>query len=417
MSVTVVALLTAATGTAQAQLDDMTSLRGAQEAEGMGGAKLSETVYLRLGVVAEAGYDSNVFYNDQRPIDSPTLQVTPSIVLSNDRREGPTPPARFALGASLLYREYLADEPGVEARRAFNPSFNGLLGYAPSTAFALTVSDQFVRSEEAPYSPDAPVIERSSNTGILDTRITPGGGRLQLTLRYTNTLDLYDTAAAFADRMGHDVMFSTAWKWLPKTALFLEGAIGYIHYLDDTRAAAQGRVNSLPWRALAGIRGLLTPKLTVNLGLGYADSIYNNDVVDPSGLSNLLARASLSYDPLTHTKLTLAYEHLIQDSPFVGNFYDSDSAGLSISQQVSAFVLRAFYVYQFRRYQGPASGGRRDHLQRAGVQADYFLQRWFFAGVGYSAQINRSSQATVLPGLLPADYTKHVILGRIGINY
>ncbi len=71
---------------------------GAQQPQGVGGVRVGEATYLRLGVAAEAGYDSNVFYNDENKVDSATLRVTPSIELTNASRDGSTPPLALLAG-------------------------------------------------------------------------------------------------------------------------------------------------------------------------------------------------------------------------------------------------------------------------------------------------------------------------------
>jgi hypothetical protein len=386
-----------------------------------GGVRVGEGVYLRLSILAEAGYDSNVFYNDLSKVDSPTLQVTPRIELNNTSRAQVAPPLQFGLSASLLYREYLSDDTTVKTQRAFNPTFSGHLAYVPSQAFSITATDSYSRLEDPPYVPGGATIQRDLNTGILDTRFTPGGGRLQNTIRYSNTVDLFESdSASFANRMVHDFLLGASWKWLPKTALYVEGAIGYIQLLNKERAAAESKSNSIPYRALGGLRGLITPKLSLNIGVGYSDAIYDSGTINPSGFSNFLVDTSLNYKPGPFTTFILAYEHAFRDSPIIGNYYDVDAANLTLSQQVAAFVLRGFYIYEFRRYRGiqqMAEVSRRDHLQRAGLQADYFLQRWFFAGIGFTAQVNRSNFGQSVVAQTPADYTKYTVLGRLGITY
>ncbi len=407
---------------AWAQVDQIASLRSDNVA-GTGGVRVGEGVYLRLSVLAEGGYDSNVFYNDDAKIDSPTLRITPSAELTNAVREGQAPPLTFSLGASLLYREYLSEDPNVQTQRAFNPTFTGLLGYAPGEAFTVTVRDQFSRMEDPPYSPGGVVIERDTNVGVIDFRVTPGGGRLQNSLRYSNTLDLFETeAASYASRMSHDVTLGAAYKLLPKTAVYLEGSVGYIDRLNTEEARAANKVDAIPYSVVGGLRGLITPKLSANFGAGYRDSIYDGDIVNPSGLSNLFLTLGLNYQPLPLTNLAAGYEHSFRDSAVLANFYDNDAIAASVSQQVAAFVLRAFYLYEFRRYHGfqnMTEVARRDHVQRAGVQADYYLQRWFFAGIGYSAQINRSTLGAAEAAIqgTSADYTKQTVLARIGVTY
>jgi Putative beta-barrel porin 2 len=399
------------------------SLQNRSAPAGTGGAKVGETAYLRLGVLAEAGLDSNVFYNDQSKIDSPTLRITPHAEISNTARDGQYPPIHYSLAAYLLYREYLSDDPEVQQQRAFNPTVTGLLAYSGSPTFSIALADAFSRLEEPPYSPGVNVIVMDSNQAVLDMRITPGGGRLQTTLRYTNGLQYFEDEQAHGfNNMSHQFLAGISWKWLPKTALFAEAHVGYIQYLDEALAQSIGKADSIPFGAIAGIRGLLTPKLTLNLGVGYIDAAYENDVVNPSGASKLAVSTSLIYRPVQLTSLTVAYDHLFRDSPVVGNFVDVDTAAAGVNQQLGPFVLRAFYLYEFRRFQGhqlmtPVT--RRDHFHRAGVQADYFLQRWFFAGVGYSLALNRGDVDGPEPAVLGTsiDYTKHTVVGRLGITY
>jgi hypothetical protein len=406
--------------TAQAQLEGVATIVR-RDNGGTGGVRVGEGVYLRLGILAEAGYDTNVFYNDAIKKDAPTLQVTPRAELTNTVRDGQNPVVNFSLSASLLYREYLSDDTTVRTQRAFNPTFSGHLGYAPSQAFSITAVDTFARLEDPPYVPGGPTIQRDLNTGIIDTRITPGGGRLQNTLRYTNTVDRFESeSASFANRMAHEFMLGASYKWLPKTAVFVEGSIGYVQMLDKESARAENKYNSMPYRAIAGLRGLVTPKTSINIGAGYQDSIYEDNVVNPSGLSNFYGVASLNFQPGPLTSFVLGYEHGFRDSPIIGNYFDVDAAAAALNQQVGAFVLRGFYLYEFRRYQGiqqMAQVSRRDHLQRAGAQADYFLQRWFFAGIGFTALVNRSNFGDAGVAETPADYTKFQVLGRLGITY
>jgi hypothetical protein len=58
-------------------------------------------------------------------------------------------------------------------------------------------------------------------------------------------------------------------------------------------------------------------------------------------------------------------------------------------------------------------------LVQIGVQSDYFIKLWFFAGVCYYNYINRTEAdcSTLAPTSSGLDYTKHLILGRVGITY
>jgi hypothetical protein len=424
-------LILAAPGVIHAQYGGADlSLSGAQQPKGVGGLRVGEATYLRLGVAAEAGYDSNVFYSDQNKVDSATLRVTPSFELTNANRDGTTPAMYYSLGASLLYREYLKDDPTVREQRAFNPVVSGSLGYNAGTGVSFAVSDQFMRLEDPPYVQGTEPITRDYNQATAQLGLAPGGGRIQTVFRYTNSLDLYETdSLEYANNMGHDFVIDGSWRWLPKTALFLQAGAGYIQYLSD-QAEAVGKENSIPYRVLGGLRGLVTPRVTAEISAGFSDAVYDSSTIistaNPSGLSNLAVGVSLGWQALSFTKVGLGYGHAFRDSPVIGSYYDLDFGTLSLAQQIGAFVLTGNVRYEYRRYKGVVVAmmpvDRNDHLLQSSVQADYFVQKWLYAGVGYASLLNRSDfDLTSMPGLTVAaqglDYTKHLIVGRLGITY
>ena len=390
---------------------------------GVGGFRVGEGAFLRAGVSAEAGYDTNVFYNDAAREEAAILLVTPSLELTNAGRDDSRPPLFYQLGAQLVYREYLTEDVNIKRQRAFNPTLTGTLGYN-SGGVSASLSDSFTRFEEAPYRNDAKPIVRDHNQAQVQLGFAPGGGRIQTTLRYVNGLDIFEAdELEYASRMSHNAMLDTSWKWLPKTAVFIQVNGGYNDYYKNAAATSQAKYDSVTYGAGAGLRGLVTPKLTMALAVGYSDAIYDDESVNPSGLSNLLATLSLAYLPTSRTRLGLAYGHEFRDSNLLGNYYDLDAVTGSLTQQLSDFVLTAFSRWEYRRYHGPSLLGgatRNDHVFQTGVQLDYYLQRWFYAGVGYSNQINRASTSGGGPtsaASLALDYTKHIFLGRLGIKY
>jgi hypothetical protein len=392
---------------------------------GVGGVRVGEGLFLRAGIVAEAGYDTNVFYNDQVRTESAVLNVTPSLELTNAGRDNTRPPLFFALGVSLAYREYLNDDSDIKAQRALNPTLSAALAYKAG-GLSTSLSDQFTRIEEAPYEKGGETIIRDNNQAVLQLGVAPGGGRIQTTLRYVNTLDLFENdGLKYANRMAHNLTLDGAWKWLPKTALFLQLGTGYIQYIDED-AEAKGKSNSVPYSVMAGLRGLVTPKITTVLSAGFADAIYDEDLINPSGTSNLSVGVSFLYTPIVFTTLGLGYAHEFRDSPVVGNYYDLDTVNARIAQQLGDFVLSGTSRWEYRRYKGFQSSissatavSRKDHVFQTGIQLDYFIQRWFYAGVGYSHLINRSSLSSTATAdeLAGLDFTKHIILARLGIKY
>ena len=182
--------MTSATGP---NLESMSyGLAGISPRNGPIGAKLGESSLLHAALGADVGYDSNVFYS-HTPTSATIAHVTPALDLSNAERDGSLPDgAYYDLGASLTYREYLSGGAAVRSQRAFNPSFGALLRVSSRQTLSLMLSDNFVRTEDPPYTEGAKIIIHDRNTGSVELKVAPGGGRIQLVLRYNNVLDLYE---------------------------------------------------------------------------------------------------------------------------------------------------------------------------------------------------------------------------------
>jgi hypothetical protein len=56
--------------------------------------------------------------------------------------------------------------------------------------FSLSLSDNFNRTQDPPYSPIAAIITHDRNVASLELKVAPGGGRIQVLLRLNNVLDL-----------------------------------------------------------------------------------------------------------------------------------------------------------------------------------------------------------------------------------
>jgi hypothetical protein len=218
--------------------------------------------------------------------------------------------------------------------------------------------------------------------------------------------------------MTHDGMLDLAWKWLPKTALFLQGGASFIDYLNPSGAPpTDPRDDSTQVRGLAGLRGLISPKTTVLLQAGYQTAFYPAGSPNPSGVSNLEAAFELGYLINLLSRADLRYNHGFRNSPVIGDFYDSDSGGLSYSHQLGHLVGSVHGTVDWRRYHNyeDVNGNpldRKDLLFGAGISFDYYIQRWFFAGASYGVTVARPSGDPAA-----VDYTKHQVFARLGLAY
>jgi len=397
------------------------------------GFRMSPTSLLHVGIGAEGGYDSNVFYgkaNDpqNKVVSSPVLRVIPFVEITNSTRTGAVPSGvYYDLSAALTYREYLTDDPSAKAQRAFNPTVTAVVDTSSGQTFSFGLSDTFMRLEDPPYLHSTAHISRDHNSGSLDLRFAPGGGRMRGLVRYTNVLDFYEESSGYnyASTMGNEILLDGSWLWLPKTAVFAQVAQGYVHYIGSQTNAVNPKFDSYPLRALAGLRGLLTEKVSLQVGAGYANAFYQGPT-STSGLSNLAGFVEISHRPSLLTQLTLGYRHEFRNA-VVGSFYDVDAVYLGVTQKIASRVsVLAHGKYENRRYKGTIDVGgavlplaRTDNYAEAGLSADYFMQDWLYAGVGYLLLTNDSTFQNMDPRLTATgvDYIKHQVSGRVGFIF
>jgi len=417
------------------------------------GVTVSDGVYLHAGIGAEMGYDSNVFYQSsavaqsvpgqQGIVSAPILRVVPFLEINNQVRGSGTPTGLFFdLAATLQYRHYFAENNSAvdqsSLKNSFNPTISGLLDFSQAQRFGFSLIDTLARTEEAPYYAGAGPFVRTSNQGSAQVRWSPGGGRAQGVLRYSNRLDLFDSTGTlgqgqgitdlrYANSLTHEGMLDLSWRWLPKTALFFNGQVGFVHYLDPNASTvgvvpAPAKSDSIPLHLRLGIRGLVTERTAVSLSLGYGTAFYENSI-NPAGFGQLSAGGDVVFRPTPITAVSVGYLHDFANS-IVGNFYYLDAVNLAFRQMIAGRITAsALARYEYRRFSGVAINGRVDNFMQVGAAVDYYLKTWAYLGVGYSLFFNDSNfdgmpaMSTAGTTPLSASYVKHQVFARIGVTY
>jgi hypothetical protein len=364
---------------------------------------------LHAGLFADVGYDANVFYGpSQGQKAAPVLHIMPKLEISNAERDGTIPSGtHYVLFATLDWRKYLDSDTTITQQDALNPSVGGTVHFLPKQALGFTLGDTFTRSQQAPFSAGEP-ITRNYNMAAANVRYSPGGGRMTLNLRYTNLIDKYEGIYDSGSNMTNEVMLDGGWRLLPKTTLYTQVAQGVVTYFNS------GHVTSYPLRTSAGLRGLVTEKLTVNLGAGYSNAFYASGD-GPSGFGNVGLTAELNYIVNVLSRAGLGYRHDFANSPFVGRYYNVDAVYGAFQQMIAnRFVAYLFGRYENRRF--GANTQRTDNYFAGGVSLDYaVVGRYLLLGASYSINVNRSTGGGATAAGI--DYTKQVLLLRLGVVY
>jgi hypothetical protein len=385
------------------------------------GIQISEGVLMHVGAGAEAGYDSNVFYEGIDPRGAAIVRTSIFADASNANRSGQVGRLMFQMRGGLTYRRYQSEDPQVQNfSNAWMPTA-GLALSMSSGQVGFGIADTFVRLEDPPYNANslAP-ITRYNNQASAEVRYAPGGGRLTSTLRYINMLDFLEGTYSYASSMTNSAMLDVSWKWLPKTALFVNVTQGIVTYLEaNTR-----KDPSYPLRAMAGLRGLLTERTSVLAALGYTNAFYSGPGPSTSGFyGSTYADLSLTVRPTMLSRVVAGFRHSFENS-VISNFYYAETAYLSYVQQIAgrlALDLSGRYVY--KNYQGtqvidPTVADRTDNFFQLGASLDYFMRNWIYAGVGYAMLLNRGDVTPAMGAIVAdVDYTKQQIFLRLGITY
>jgi hypothetical protein len=195
--------------------------------------------------------------------------------------------------------------------------------------------------------------------------------------------------------------------------------------------------NSYPLRIEAGLQGLITAKLTMNIWIGYGNGFYRPTATVPMVVANpnsVIAGLGLNWKPTTLSTGTLGYTHDFENS-LLGSYFDLDMVYLSWTQLMWRFTGFLRFAYSNERFagvcvpmrkvglacgpSGETVANRVDNLITLNVRIDYPFKDWLFLSLVNDLQVNVSNGALSLgvAGTVPPNYTKDVIGLRLTASY
>jgi len=224
---------------------------------------------------------------------------------------------------------------------------------------------------------------------------------------------------SYANAMTNTLMLDAAWKWLPKTAIFVNVQQSFVDYLNNSASLNANLSNSYPLYVTAGLRGLLTEKTSAILTLGYVNAFYANGTSTNGFLGSTYLDLAFTARLTQLSRAVVGFRHDFVNA-VISNFAYQETAYASYLQQIAGrLALDVSGRYQHLSYQGatgdptqmPVGGGNRvDNFFQLGATLDYFLRNWAYLGVGYSVLDNRSN--------IPIDqYVKQQVFARLGVTY
>lgn len=402
------------------------------------GVKLGEGLVFHPGLAIEGRYDSNALNIDSQLKGAPYLRLIGHFnlqTLSPQRLadgEAGVQRIQFGLNTSLAYREYFSGDDSVTAQRALEVSAGLNFRWSPSRYFNFQILDSFMRSVQArntvvAQGPTTTTLAQDLNRLTAQFNVIPGGGRLSFGLGYSLNLALFeDEGFGSLNKLAHEIAFSGKFKLLPKTAVMLDVIQQFTTYLEDTvpgTTIANPNVGSKPFRVYAGFAGLITPRFSTLLKVGYGNSIHDSG----DSFSSILAKVELGYLIGPTAKLKVGFERSFEDSIFANTYTDNKVYAGYDHQIASRFILHLALNYSFRSYGGFPAGGLNglteldQHLVTAGLAFDYQIKDWVYVGLGYDLQLqNAATTIPTNPGVQTfgaTDFARHQVYGKVGISY
>ena len=292
------------------------------------GIKLGNSLVLHLGLGAEGGYDSNVFYENE-PIRAARLRITPYVDIATRSRQRleiidastgdpALPKALFRFGLAAFYDRYFSSEK--DAVRRFNRKTNPFgvdshLNFTvyPERKVSVIGGVTYIKTLE-PYETSSDAQNKHHVVPMIGLKIQPGGGTLTIEPKYRLDLLVFDDKSIDQDfnRFSHEAWLSTNWKIFPQTALISNVIFRPTVYFGDHSY----NVDSYPIRSWFGAQGLLLDRLGFRALIGYGVGFYEKY----SDFEGFIGDGAIMFYMAKSAKTTLGIKRDFVDS-FYANYY------------------------------------------------------------------------------------------------
>jgi hypothetical protein len=356
-----------------------TSVCNAQ-AEG-NGLLIGET-RLHLGIGLEGGYDSNVNYQPSSyAMHDATLHIKPNLKLI-------TPPKGilFELGGGIDGVKYFGvDDPKSADYSTVNADASLNLTINPNGQLKLILSDIFSRNND-PRSDAIGNFNRTTNSAGATIQYVPAGGAFILESGYKFYFDLFDkdTGLSFMDSISHQPYLYITWKFFPKTAFVIDSSLDMRSYPNQYNENGRTFTNQdqMGIRATAGIMGLLTPRLSTILKVGYGDTFASKG----DNYRSAIGQFELTYDFNIQSKASFGYSRDFKPVSMYG-YYGEDKVYARLAYLLAGRImlnLGGSFAYQlFGRplVPDPDLTGNTDLVADLNATVEFMINRMLSAGV------------------------------------
>lgn len=373
-------------------------------------------------LTVEGRYTTNLFReaSEEGPSAAAILGVVPGFRLENPT----TSSVRLRWDADARINQYFSSDSNVKKQGRFGAGTTLRADFLPRSVVGFFVQDQFRREQLPPNLSSSSTYDRNYNHAEVGAQIRPGGGALQFALSYAFNFQLYDKHDDF-DSWSHEARLLATWDLMPKTTILLDADFQVRQW---RKTAAGLRVNSMPLRVQAGIRGFVTKKIGAVLKAGLGKGFYK----EGTEFTNVIGEAGVAFQPMHYLLLEAGYRRGFEDS-YYANWYLGDTAYLTFGLQVFRRVnvnLSGEYTYVQYASFDPATlntaqttfaanqTSRRDHALRARAGVLWSIFRYVEVEAGYQMDaILTDFRVTTANGSDRGRYVVHQAYGGLKVVY
>lgn len=343
---------------------------------------------LHPGFGAEAGYDSNVFFEDSDgptgPTGSAIFRFTPHLFISTLGQQRQTegegaedsdaaPMVQFDAGVSSQVLIFLENQ--ARNNVALNADLN--LNINPKGRFGFQLTDSFSRMVRPFTGRNGPQVRNfATDTNVVGATVhgRTRGGVFQSSLGYEFRFHYFEGSSfRYANQFGHQINADVHYRFLPNTSLFWDSTFDYTDFYNDGGPLTLS--NNWRVRTRVGLNGVITPKVSATVAIGYTASFLKNPLL--GDFDSVIAHAGLKFRLTPTTTLGLGYDRDNQGS-IVGVYRMQDRGYLDFQWLFArSFMLGVNFWVAYMSFgdvldgAGMSLGNRNDVTLQAKLFAEY----------------------------------------------
>jgi len=395
-------------------------------------------VHIHPALAVSTMYDTNVQNTNDNTVSDLSLDVNGGVKLNI-----PHDIASFTLAGGIGYLKYF----GIDNSRTTDlDSLEGngrlALQFLRKSIVTFGLSDTVVRTTLPEGVTIFDLQKRINNTARANVGIQPNGaaGNLKVNLGYAFDLQRYDDAAYQNNNfMAHEVTAQVSWAFLPKTAVFLAGSYRYTDFYDFTAGQSplyQQSPNASPIEVKLGLIGRLSPMVSINLYVGYANNLaenlenYHSANAKAEGVFQFLRRTRMKLGFVRSSRPVTVYGYMAGNKAYLEfqQWAFNDRFRFTVNgsyeyQQFGELDPVIFTSAQAGQITGLQGQDRSDHVIRAETSVGFYVTEWFSIAVAYKFMMRDSSidtfQVTVNNVAIDQnyDFMKHQAMLNLRLSY